>query len=233
MYHEYITNIYLFAYLWSHCISTIYIFSYTERERYGQRNSWKNQGMQHLTCWMSRPLQLLKPELKLQHQRQETGDSGSLLGHGANCVAQTFQPPEMDQLCGWRGPWAAILQQSSIKLQILYGASISFSGGTGTGAWRVMKIILIICHHVIHRMYAVMWLTCTSGMSSARHVPGKGPKGKAFGSSVQGELMIPWPLHGIHPNTKPDFIGVTIWDKGWALPHFLLMTKVEIDPWSS
>jgi hypothetical protein len=83
---------------------------------------------------MSRPLQLLKLELKLQHQRQETGDSGSLLGHGANCVAQTFQPPEMDQLCGWRGPWAAILQQSSIKLQILYGASISFSGGTGTGA---------------------------------------------------------------------------------------------------
>lgn len=66
---------------------------------------------------MSRPLQLLKLELKLQHQRQETGDSGSLLGHGANCAAQTFQPPEMDQLCGWRGPWAAILQQSSIKLQ--------------------------------------------------------------------------------------------------------------------
>ena len=43
----------------------------------------------------------------------------------------------------------------------------------------------------IHKMYAVMWLTCTSGMSSGRHVPGKGPKGKAFGSSVQGELMIP------------------------------------------
>ena len=36
-----------------------------------------------------------------------------------------------------------------------------------------------------------LWLTCTSGMSSGRHVPGKGPKGKAFGSSVQGELMIP------------------------------------------
>ena len=31
-----------------------------------------------------------------------------------------------------------------------------------------------------------MWLTCTSGMSSARYVPGKGPKGKAFGSSVLG-----------------------------------------------
>ena len=99
-----ITNIYLFAYLWSHCI---YIFvegeREKERERYGQRHSWINQDMKRLTCWMSRPLQLLKLELKLQHQRQETGDGGSLLGHGANCIAQTFQPPEMDHLCGWRG----------------------------------------------------------------------------------------------------------------------------------
>ncbi|CAL1173292.1 unnamed protein product, partial [Cladocopium goreaui] len=33
------------------------------------------------------PLRLLQPELKLQHQRQETGDGGSLLGHGADRTA--------------------------------------------------------------------------------------------------------------------------------------------------
>ena len=48
-------------------------------------------------------------------------------------------------------------------------------------SWRYEDI-----SYLIHRMHTVMWLTCTSGMSSARDVPGKGPKGKAFGSSVLG-----------------------------------------------
>ena len=64
-------------------------------------------------------------------------------------------------------------------------------------SWRYEDI-----SYLIHRMHTVMWLTCTSGMSSARDVPGKGPKGKAFGSSVLGahHRLVGkwagwWPLH--------------------------------------
>ena len=164
---------------------------------------------------MSRP-QLLKLELKLQHQRQETGDSGSLLGHGANCVAQTFQPPEMDQLCGWRGPWAAILQQSSIKLQWKFHKYVSTPDSARCihflfqrYRYRCMKIILKYSQSIrcTQSCGSLALPGCPRGVTSQE----KGPRVRRLDpqclepiidSSANGRVDDPFPLWPLRLNSK-------------------------------